>query len=263
LGIIGYGITQSDLVKDIIADYKDDLKFSKNLQITTQNIIKKYKPSLGDEELPLLNLALAKCEWQYGCLAEERFNKVQIDYQEKNGFTIWEEAGEKALEKRIKVLENFIDMISTPNPKPSKFPKLIARPPMFSEGDCLLIDLENGNYGLALVVKSDHSNIEYGLNLIIKLNYCKSIIPTENKLKRIKPYKLTKDEVAKIKMPGVSYYKKQVFLDYKYRMGWFMPLGYKNMAKKFQVIGNIDVTKYKKFKCNRYSSWDVLQQWFD
>ena len=41
----------------------------------------------------------------------------------------------------------------------------------FQPGDCLSILMSNGQYAAALVLVADHSNVEYGKNLIGVLDY--------------------------------------------------------------------------------------------
>ena len=50
--------------------------------------------------------------------------------------------------------------------------------PKFRPGDCLSIRLGNGQYAAAVVLAADHSNVEYGKNLIGVLDYLSADKPT-------------------------------------------------------------------------------------
>jgi hypothetical protein len=65
------------------------------------------------------------------------------------------------------------------NPGDKKGP--LIRPPIFSTGDCLSIKLSARRYGAALVLATDHRDInygKYGRNLICTLDYLNNKPPS-------------------------------------------------------------------------------------
>lgn len=242
MGAWGVGITQDDTVLDLIEDFKDSLKKTKNLEITTKLIIDENKDLINDEdEGPLFWIAIAKCQWEYGNLEPNILKQVIEDFEKENGLERWKEESNKDYIARKKVLLNFIEKIKQVNTKPKKFPKLIIRKPIFSEGDCLSVKVNENFYGAAIVIRSDESNPEYGENLVVATTYWGTIPPKQEDFSEIEWLRLTYANWN----GGVH-------------KAWYSPVGFRKHKDLIAIVCNIDVSKFNEISCKSYSSWSNL-----
>ena len=239
MGSWGINILQDDTVLDIIGDFSNYLKEFRNVKNATVKIIENNQDLISDEdEGPLFWIALGKSQWEYGEIDSYVFNKILSDFHDEKGLTTWKEQSETLYQKRKKVLAEFIQRISSPNPKPKKMPKIIIRKPLFNEGDCLSLNVGPHYYSAALVLQSDHSKVEYGSNLIAVLDYWADKPPEMNDFDMTKVLNLTYGNWNG--KPHISWYTNQGFRKYK---------------EKIKLVGNIDASFYRDLKINSYSNW--------
>src|SRR5262245_41437285 len=165
MGTSGTSITSDDTVADVVADVVDELKRGATLRDASSRALERFKEQLQDsDDGPLVWLALAHVQWKYGEVDPIVMEQVRRGVATGRGLDRWREGNDPALlRKRQKVLETFLAKISTPNPKPSKPPKLIERPAPFETGDCLAIATSTGEYTAAIVLQTNNSMPEYGL----------------------------------------------------------------------------------------------------
>lgn len=242
MGAWGSGITQDDTVLDLIEDFKDSVKKTKNIEITTKLLIENNKYLIDDEdEGPLFWIALAKCQWEYGNLQTDVLEKVIDDFEKENGLGIWKEESQKDYLARKKVIMNFIENIKHTNPKPKKLPKLTIRKPLFKEGDCLSIKVNEHYYGAAIVIKADDSDPEYGENLIIATTYWNQVPPKQENFLKKEWLKLTYENW------NGSVHK-----------SWYGPQGFRKYKDVIVKVGSIDVSEFKEIPCESYSLWSSL-----
>lgn len=255
MGTFGINIGQDDLSKDVIGDYRDTLKKTGSFNDATSYVISRYSDMLNDsDEGPLVYIALALVQWEYGVLDEHVLNKVTNDLRERRGIQRWLDEGLDICGERIRILEDFISKLQSDNPKPKRLPKLIVREPLFQKGDCLAIEFDDNKYAAYLVLDIDHSNIEYGQSLVILIDYCGESVPDLSVYKKAKFLK--KEVRGGFLSPRL--YKKQGRSDHKYYLYWLQRIGFRAIKKNVTVIGNINVKKYKKIKGMTVSRADTL-----
>lgn len=258
MGTWGAGIEQDDLILDIVSDFNDILKRNQDIDDATKTIFNQYIDCLEDEEeTPLIWIAVAKCQWDYGKLEKYVLDKVISDFSNRNGFSRWEEDDNGILvKKRIDVINDFIEKISNHNPKPKKFPKLIIRKPLFKEGDCLSIQLDDNYYGAAIVLKYKHADVEYGMNLILALNYYSKNRPSKYDFEMSEPLKQSETSILNSVKDGIDISNR--YDDYQYVISWYTRLGFRGLKDKIIVIDNIDVKNYSMFNSNSYDGWQFI-----
>ena len=162
------------------------------------------------------------CSGKYGEVDEAVLKQVKFNFEHDAGLKRWLEIGQAEYTRRKEVIARHLEKISLPNPKPKKLPKIVVRKPIYKAGDCLSILLRNDMYGAALVLASDHSDIEYGKNLIGLLNYMEN---TE---------------------PELVVFQKRDWLirtHHNYEntpdIGWYTATGHRRIKSKLHLIGNI------------------------
>lgn len=179
MGAWGVGIREDDFVLDVEGEFRDQLKDGKSVAEASQFVHQRYASSVEDrDDGPLLWLALADMQWTYGDLDPAVLERVTGILQAGTGMDRWGDPSEKLYRQRMAALDKFCRKISQPNPAPSKLPRRIMRKPKFTAGDCLSVELDNEQYGAALVLATDHSHPEHGRDLVGELNYLSGIPPT-------------------------------------------------------------------------------------
>ena len=178
MGTWGAGILQDDSVADVIGFIKDRLKLGESIGDACSSAMSHFSEMLKvADEAPLLWLAIAEVQWKYGQVATEVLARVRQDIDLGAGLERWQE-DPKSLSARKAALAKFLAKVETQNTKPSALPKLVVRRAPYQEGDCLSVQVADGQFTAALVLKADNTNPECGKNLVAGLDYCESVPPT-------------------------------------------------------------------------------------
>jgi hypothetical protein len=241
MGAWGHGIRQDDFVCDVIEDFKGLMKAGKTIAEATKTVEATFAAELeDDDEGPLFWIALADAQWTYGGLEPRVLQRVRDDFDAERGLDRWRE-DRRALSRRRAAIETFITKISEPNPRPKKPPKIVVRPPKFAAGDCLSVRLENGQYTAALVLVADHSNVEYGENLIVSLDY-------------LAPERPTIDDFRKRNWLVYSHpsWKGELYL------AWHSPLRFRAFKDRIGVVGQIEILESDPKTSSSYGNWGGL-----
>jgi hypothetical protein len=238
----GYELEQDDFVCDVMTEFEEHLKQNQDLRQTTDLLINNYQSTLDDpDEGPLFWLALASMQWKFGKVDDKVLEQIKSDFDQDAGLERWQEIGESAFNKRKQIIADFIEKISVENPKPKKLPKIIVRKPIYQAGDCLSISLENGLYAAALVLAADHSNIEYGQNLIGVLDYMENHEPDP-------------DVFEKREWLILNHHNWENEAD----ICWYLSQGYRSVKKRFKLIGNIAIHETDPQESKRAANWAYL-----
>lgn len=252
MGAWGTGIRQDDVVLDVVGTFEDHLKAGRSVAEATAAVKAQCAGSLSDaDEGPLIWIAIAEVQWTYGQLDPQVLKHVQDDFASERGLDLWREDA-RVLSRRIAVLEKFIARISAPNPRPKKGAKTVVRAPKFQAGDCLSIRLANGQYGAALVLAADHSEVENGRNLVVVLDY----LATEK--------------------PGLDVFRARNWLICTHHhwqnhveLAWYLPVGFRKAKDRIEVVGQIQILASDPNDSNFYNGWGkvgeevVLQRQWD
>jgi hypothetical protein len=238
MGAWGHGIRQDDFVCDVLGVFDDLLKAGKSVTDATKAVKSKFAAEIEDtDDGPLFWIALADAQWTYGGLEPQVLNRVREDLDSGRSLSRWSE-DKRALSRRRATLEKFINKIAEPNPRPKKPPKVVVRPPRFRPGDCLSIRLANGQYAAALVLAADHSNAEYGKNLIAVLDY-------------LSPEKPTVDVFRKRKWLVLTHHN----WNGRMVLAWYQPLGFRAAKDRMEIVGQVDILDSDPKDSNTYSWW--------
>jgi hypothetical protein len=237
MGAWGVGIRQDDFVCDVEGIFEDQLKNGKTIDEATRFVHERFAGVIDD---PLFWLALADMQWKYGALDAMVLRRVIEIVDDGTGMDLWGEPSEKLYKQRKGVLEKFRNKISQPNPKPSRLPKRVIRKPKFTTGDCLSIRLEDGQYGAALVLATDHSNPEHGMDLVGELDYMSNNPPTLDVFSKRRWLKHSHEDSLSI--------------------WWFYSMGFRKMKPRITVLGNIPIVDTDPKDSSLYGGWHLLGQ---
>jgi hypothetical protein len=242
VGAWGTGIKQDDLVLDILSTFDDALKAGGDVRKATGSVHTMYASAFDDpDEGHIAWIGLAQAQWTYGQLDPVVLARVGADISSGAGMDLWRAAGERTVAKRRAALDAFLVKLQVPNPKPKRYPKLVVRPPKFAAGDCLSVALPDGRYGAALVLVADHSNVEYGKNLIGVLDHVSSVPPDAAVCEARNWLRLTKGDLA-----GT--------LD----IAWYVAFGFRSERKRIQVVGTTPILDSDPRSSHRYTHWKRL-----
>jgi len=182
-------------------------------------------------------IALADMQWTYGELEPQILNRVKEDLESGRSLAAWTE-DQHALARRKAALEKFIRKIGQPRRRPKKPPKIVLRAPKFRPGDCLSIRLSNGQYAAALVLVADHSNVEYGTNLLGVLDY-------------LSPEK-----------PTMEVFHKRTWLvldqhgsDNKIDVAWYHYIGFRAVKDRLEIVGQVEILDSDPTDSTIYRRW--------
>lgn len=242
MGAWGVGIRQDDFVCDVEGAFKDHLKDGKSIPDATQAVQEQFCEALDDcDEGPLFWIAISDMQWTYGELDPVVLERVKGIVDTHEGMERWSEPSEPEYRKRRVALAKFLDKLSHPNSKPSRRPRRVRRRPRFCEGDCLSIELENGQHGAGIVLATDDSDPEYGLDLVGELTYLSDHPPTIEVFRK-------RDWLR----PTHHNWKG------KLQLSWYPPIGFRAMKDRLAVVGNIPLLPSDPRESRTCSGWHLI-----
>lgn len=244
MGTWGHGFRQDDFVCDIIDVFEDALKRGCSIGDATKTVRQQFAGALEDsDEGPLFWIAMADAQWTYGQLDEGVLRRVKDDFDSGRSLSRWDES-DSELSRRKAVLERFIEKIEKPNPKPKKRPRIVRRLPKFQPGDCLSVLLSNGQFGAAIVLAVDHSDVEYGMDLVGVLDF-------------MSPEKPSPDVFSR----KVWLYRTHHEWAGKMDLTWYMHVGFRKMKPRLEVVGRVQLNESdpkSRKEGIAYASWEHL-----
>lgn len=217
MGTWGTGITSSDIFKDIYDDFFQLYNNGNNIELISKELERKYQAVLLDEdESNEYYFALAKAKWECSALDKNLLLKIESIIESGSELKRWERLGasQSDLRKREKVINEFYKKLLTVNLKPRKIKKNNLRDSIFRKGDCLMIDLINGSYGAAIVL-SEQAKSEFGLNLILMLDYYSNEIPVFDNFNN--GFCLLEESIKKTYEPFIQYCYARFYKKAKYK----------------------------------------------
>ena len=123
VGTWNTSIKGNDVTLDIYQAFFDRYNTGGDPQLISNEIVEEYQDYLSDSDdryNALFGLALA--QWETKCLNSEIYTHVKEIINKGDDLKLWNALGAdaKTLEKREKVLEKFLDQLSTDRPKPKR-----------------------------------------------------------------------------------------------------------------------------------------------
>lgn len=238
MGAWGTGITQDDTTADVIGFMVDRMKGGDSLEAASQAALAKFRSLSRDrDEAPLLWLALAEVQWKYGVPDPAVLTRVRADIEQGHGLDPWRE-DPKLLAKRQAALSKFLAKIEAPNPKPARPPSRTVRQAPFEPGDCISVQLPEGKYTAALVLRADNSNPELGKNLVACLDYYEDA-PPDLSVFESRPW---------LKLEHGQW-------DGRLAVLWFLPARMRAAKKSLTVVGRIPTRNGDPSDSPMFTAW--------
>lgn len=169
MGTWGVAILSDDLAKDVYDEFMEMYDDGLHLGEIRLELEKAYLP-LEDDEEAVFYLALAKAQWECKGLDEDIFAKITEIVESETGMESWKAQGEAMYKKRLKVIKDFLNKLTTIKEKPRTRRRITKAEAVFEPGDCLTFKLQDGTFGGALVIGKDNSHKTEGFNIIALLD---------------------------------------------------------------------------------------------
>jgi hypothetical protein len=241
MGTFGTVIASDDTVADIVGFISDRLKHGADVKHATQEALKRFRELERDpDEGPLLFLALAHAQWKYGAVEPSVLLRVQADVSKGRGLERWKE-DPRLLREREKALAAFLAKVSSPNPKPSAAPRLVKRHAPFSPGDCLAVRTRDSRYTAALVLATNDSNVELGMNLVGGLDYLNESPPSTEVFER-RPW----------------LFKHHGNWNGEPDLAWYLPVRFRKERERFTVVGRVALRGSDPRSTAVHATWSSL-----
>ncbi|MGH1383827.1 hypothetical protein [Kordia sp.] len=254
MGTYGTGISSNDVYEDI--NYKFFELYNQGMKVPaiTKKLIKENKELIDSyEDQNNFWITIAKSQWECKALEPEIFNRIKDIVASGKDIELWKEleSSQSDVTKRKKVLENFLEKISTEKKTARKRKVKKIRNAIFEKGDCLVFKLTNGDFCGVFVLESEKET-ELGLNLIAVTNIKKTDKPN-----------LEDFENSTI-LFGLEQFGKTEFRPRK-KISWYYAQHFKKSETEFEKIGQLEVDKkYDSSKdYQSFSNWDNLKTFQD
>lgn len=254
MGTWGTGISSNDVYEDIYYEFFELYNQRMGVFAITEKLIQENRELIDShEDQNNFWITIAKSQWECKELDPKIFNRIKDIVESGKDIELWKEldSSESDLNKRKKVLSNFLEKISIEKKTARKRKVKRLKNAIFDKGDCLIFKLSNGEYCGAFVLESEKET-EFGLNLIVVTDIKKTEKPT------IKDF-----ENAKV----LYRYEQQINKEFKAKeqISWYYAQFFKNVETKFEKIGQLKVSRnyYSNKDYQSFSTWDNLKLFQD
>jgi hypothetical protein len=151
MGAWGPGIKQNDLFGDVYDTFR--VLYYDGLEPKQIREILERENEVDEDEYADFWTAIAYSQWMTRGLEKYVLDKIGEIMESGRGLQLWKDAGDKEFTKRKKVLDAFYSEIQTKRPTAIKRIKIKPYPPVFEKGNCLTFQLDDNNYGAAVVIE--------------------------------------------------------------------------------------------------------------
>lgn len=174
-------ILGDDFACDVHGEFMEAYDGGKDLKQIRLELEQVHAAAIADtDDGPIFWLALAQAQWECGALDSDVRQEIEEIVQKGLGLDRWAEGAAPHLQERKKVLQDFLASIQTPLKSVRKRTPRKENPPIFAPGVCLSVQLPNGEFGAAIVLRAKHEHKEFGMNLVGLLDYCSKDKPALN-----------------------------------------------------------------------------------
>lgn len=252
MGTWGTGISSNDTFEDISYEFFELYNAGIEVNDITAKLIEENQELIEDDSEDRNNFwfAVPLAQWECKSLDPVVFEKVKNIITTGDDLQLWQEldASPADVKKRKKVLDQFLEKLSTEKKSAKKRRKKVYRDSIFEKGDCLVFKLNSGNYGGALVLASEIQT-EYGMNLIAVTDIDSQAKPTVDDFKKANVL-IQKEEEWRGK------YKDREWISWTYAQF------FKKANTEFEVIEKLEVTKNYSFEKDfrSFFQWDHIPE---
>ena len=188
MGHWGTGISSNDTFMEVYETYFHYYNHNLSIADIKERLKSDFAETIANEQTANdYWFALAKALWECKELDSSTFEIVKSIIENRGDLKIWQEleASEKDLKAREKVLDKFLETISTEKQKPKARKKITYYSGFYDKGTCLAIKMKNGNYGGLIVLEKEFDTLE-GANYVAATNINSTKVPTTDDFQKAK-----------------------------------------------------------------------------
>jgi len=248
MGTWGIALSSSDTYSDIYSEYYNQYNTDVAPDTILQNIENQFSDVLLDEdEKNDFIFAVVKATWEIGKVSSKYIAELKKIIDDKSEISRWLRLGGtiKDADKRQQNIIALYEKVIVENTKPKKIKRKKLFDAYFDKGDCIAFRDSEGNY-TAIVVLSKENQTEYGLNLVLVLDYFSKIKPQIDDFENAN-CAMTHDVKGGYK-PWTQYcYAKDI----------------KKLEAEFEIIGKIKIAIDYPYQGigNSFGSWNLIPNW--
>lgn len=256
MGTLGTGISSNDIYEDINYEFFELYNQGMEVSAITEKLTQENKELIeSHEDQNNFWITIAKSQWECKLLDPKILTRIKDIVESGKDIELWKEldASKSDLTNRKKVLDSFLEKISTEKKTPRKRKVKKLRNAIFKKGDCLIFKLTDGDYCGAFVLESE-KNTEFGLNLIVITD-----------IKKPEPPNLKDFENAKVHFSmeeQISVKKQEITTGFApvEQLSWYHAQFYKKSETEFIAVGKLKTDKYYNSSRDfqRFSNWDNI-----
>jgi len=254
MGTWGTGISSNDVYEDINYEFFELYNQGMEVSAVTEKLIRENKDLIdSDEDQNNFWITIAKSQWECKSLDVKILNRIKEIVESGNDIELWKklDASQSDLNKRKKVLDSFLEKISTEKKTTRKRKVKKFRNAIFEKGECLIFKLDDGDYCGAFVLEAEKGT-EFGLNLIVVTDIKKSNKPIKKDFENAKVQFGLEQQINKKYKP-------------KEQISWYYAQHFKKAETEFEKIGHLKVSKNYRSNIDyqRFSNWDNMKLFLD
>ncbi|WP_431137657.1 hypothetical protein [Psychroserpens mesophilus] len=254
MGTWGTGISSNDIYEDINYEFFELYNQGMEVSAITEKLIKENKELINShEDQNNFWITIAKSQWECKALDPKIYNRIKDIVESEKDIELWKEldASKSDLIKRRKVLDKFLEKLSTEKKTARKRKVKKLRGAIFQKGDCLVFKLIDGEFCGAFVLEAEKES-EFGLNLIAITDIKMSDKPTEKNFENANILFRLEQQINKEFKP-------------ERQISWYYAQHFKNSDTDFEKVGNLKVKPtYRSDKdYQNFSNWDNLKLYLD
>ena len=237
MGTFGPAVSSNDTYADIYAAFFDLYNDGLTVSEITKKLIDDHQETIHDaDDANNFWFALAKAQWECKQLDKETFERVKKIIETGEDLERWNQldAATKDIKKRKATLEKFLSDLQKERPKAKPRKKKIIHQPVFDKGDCLIFELENGNYGGAVVLETIR-NTQHGYNLIAATRINQPDKPSKKDF-----------EHAEVLVVNYDHWNNEPIVK------WYLPIRHKQLETRIERVAVVDVQQSYNINSSSY-----------
>lgn len=179
MGVWGVAISSSDTYLDVYDSFYEEFNANCPVDAIILGLEKSFEDVLSDpDEAPDFVFAVSKATWEIGAVLEKYLDKVSEIVRTKSEVERWIRLGgsERDAAKRHSNVVGLFEKIQVKNPRPKRPKKIRLVDSYFEKGECISFKDADGYYS-GVIILSEEKQSEFGLNLVLVLDYSSEISP--------------------------------------------------------------------------------------
>lgn len=248
MGLWGVALSSSDTYLDVYDSFYELFNANTPADEIVLRLEKGFEDVLSEpDDAPDFVFAVCKAIWEIGAVSEKYWDKLSEIVATESEVDRWIrlDGSQRDAIKRHNNAVSLLEKIQVKNPRPKRPKKIRLVDSYFEKGDCLSFKDADGYYSGAVVLSAEKQS-EFGLNLVLVLDYSSELPPTVDDFKNGNCAMVT--DLKGGYRPWTLYcYAKDV----------------KRVNSEISRVGQIDITIDYPYQTlgHSFGSWNLISDW--